>query len=1227
MKRTYLLPLWIVIGALGFSSSMQSIGLGSLLSVNDKKESGQKTPFEKQIEVITKKQTDYQEQMSEYTKMLDELAVRVSHLKTQENTVERPEAEYLQKQLMLVSKSQQAVAEIIQVLRRILSALEENQKVLKKVKTDPTFSELRMPTKAAPTFDDLQKASDRLATYKSRLDDLEKARKTLLRDIEQRKKVLDAVAKELTDKKIQRDTFTQEDKTVEALAKFSKSEQGVIIDDQLKNLEYQKKLAELKVSEDDARLVLLDSQLSMTRKQVEIVEKEYNQVKHQVNIDAEYIKKERARVENMRQEFFDKRQGLNSKINPLLPRLERTKSQLEEIISTYEFSATKSAEIRSWQLSLDALTTPEEWLGTALFGSHVAKEQFLETQLDLLRARISLERLTFQVAEDRVDVIRSWRRMTQRRLRYRFDEEVDQEVRKYSTERSQLKADLTELFDKRDRVTQELYQLNVAREKIKEILKELKDKDSLLAGDKPLYKEVYTHFSLADEELSKQINLNARLLEVYAKSIAKVRQGVKQVDDVIAELSTKSFWMRSDQSIEWKDVKNFIPDVERFVKDLRETGFEYLSEVSVQKITNVLKRFVVNVYQVVLLTLRIIIALLVFLLLRSYLPDLHTYLVKGGRCRIWGVTQIIGFCAASVDFVSRHLFSIYLWGVAFVIIQSGVFNDYFATLFYLLSIFYLLWLLHQLFEHIIEVNKERAYLIISKDYQSRFMKIVPALGYVTVVILFFRQAFVTAGYYASRVPEILLATNLIFAQAAIIGLLSKDWVMSKLSKIQTANARLLTEYVDKYYYLILTALVIIIVMSNPYVGYGRQVWYVLYRLALSALLLPIFSWIHNKIKQTSSDLFFYYSDGSAVQERFSAGKTWYGLFVVMSFFTIILFGFFIAARIWGYDIGLYDVSHWLYHPFYEPGINEVTGKPIEVSVISLFKIVLYILGGVGIAYVANRFVLRRIFDPLLIGSGVQSTILTLSRYFIIVIALLIGLQSAGLDTMATKLAVLLGLLSFAIQKPISDFFAYFILLVQRPVKVGDLVKVDNDVFGIVRQITPRSTIVRYKNSVTLVIPNSRIINSTVKNWNYSKSFGAFDDITVTVPFKADPLKTRDLFFQVLNESPHILKNPAPVVWLVEFSTEGYQFAVRGYISNEKLHDMFEIASQIRIDIVRKLQENNIELAYPTRVMTFKPSNLAQVVKRSQEEITELSPENDVTNKVPQEDETSDKKDS
>jgi potassium efflux system protein len=392
--------------------------------------------------------------------------------------------------------------------------------------------------------------------------------------------------------------------------------------------------------------------------------------------------------------------------------------------------------------------------------------------------------------------------------------------------------------------------------------------------------------------------------------------------------------------------------------------------------------------------------------------------------------------------------------------------------------------------------------------------------------------------------------------------------------------------VDTYYYFLQLLLIAIIVMSNPYVGYGRLVLYVLKRLFYTAVLLQLLFWINEWLKQVSSRIFFYFDvDEEIARDRFYYAKTWYGVLVVIMFGIVTFSGLLVAARIWNWPEALVkvtswaDVMYWVKTPF----LLENTKTPI--SVLTLFKIVGYIFGGSLVAFIINRFVLGRIFDILLVESGIQNTISSLIRYLVIITAIILGFHSVGLQEQVWYLiaALILGI-GWVIKDPVGDLIAYFIIVVQRPIKVGDYIYLDEENNGVVRRITPRSVELRRKNSTSVIIPNVVVTTRPLANWSYARGFIAFDDIMVTVPYKADPERVKELLLRVLEESRVILKNPRPVIRLDSFSELGFVFLVRGYLSSNHILDMWDVASDVRFAIVKKLREHGIELASPVRII-------------------------------------------
>lgn len=1066
----------------------------------------------------------------------------------------------------------QVLTDSEQIYQAIRSELEQRLKKINDYYADPEFSHVRVQGKQSPNFDVFQNIARQLTDVRQQLVDLEKRKTIVVDDIAKRKKTLESLVAETQEVVDQRDRS----KNVESY------------EAELRYLQLRKELAEGKIKEAELRLDLVDQDYQASRKKASVLKEEYARVKRTMTVDAAYVKKVEQALEKKRQASVDRQDQLHEKIKLLSGIKDETRQKIQDYRLKSALSYNDRVSIKNWSWTPKTIS---DWVTLSQIGALDMRDALLDIEREYLELQIEAEKVRLHEEELDVKIVRSWHKMTQRTFRSGSDQAIEQDIKAYTTPKNELQADLARLTDRRSATINLLHELNTLLDKIKALSSELKKQRTLLFSDaQDEYDSVLRQLYQSEGLVRERIDVVAKLIEVYSTAIASLTKSIKKVEDVVAELSSKGWWQQQAvHAIEWDEIRNFIPDLKQFFVDLAADVSEHMSRDYGMHILSSLKLMITQPQELFHFILQLIICVILYFILKLYVPDFRRHLLMISP--EYGAFARGSYLIASLlGFISEWLFGLYIWGVIFAAVRLEVIQDHFiATLFYSLSIPYLLYILREFIVYFIQANKQRGYAFISQRYQKRFVAVMTVLCAATIVIFFLREAFVLGNNHTSQVPVILLALNFIVLQISLLCLISKEQIVS-LIPTRTPLWEWVAEHVDRYYYLTLVGLIAIIVMSNPYVGYGRQVIYVLSRLLFTVLLIPLFSWLHNRLKRLSSDLFFYYTDSEAIKERFTAAKTWYGFFVVISFVLFIIIGIVIGAMIWGKSIGLREISQWLSYELYSPGIDELTGKRIAITALSIFQIFGFIVGGVIVTYIINYFLLRRIFDPLLVGAGVQNTILTLTKYVILIIAILIGLQSAGLEGMATKLAVIFGVIGFAAKEPIGDFFSYFIILVQRPIGIGDLVMVENnDIMGVVRQITPRSTILRRRNSVTVIVPNSHIITKPVVNWNYTRTFFAFEDMLITVPYSADPHNVRAMIFKVLDENSNILKNPAPIVWLHDFVDNGFQFLVRGYLTADKTLNQWEIASEVRLEIVRRLRQESIDIASPTRLVKITDS--------------------------------------
>ena len=661
-------------------------------------------------------------------------------------------------------------------------------------------------------------------------------------------------------------------------------------------------------------------------------------------------------------------------------------------------------------------------------------------------------------------------------------------------------------------------------------------------------------------------------IDIYDTLITKISEAVHQIDFIVSELEGTKLWHRSEYAITWQDIKSIQPDFERFFHDIS-VNFSQLKFIYLFNIVR-------SAFDVTYLIFRLFMLLLLFfflLMFKWYIPKISRGLV-GASQSYRGLRMISLFFSLFAGFFSEYFVSISAWLLLYVTGKFFKFPDpHFYVIFYLLSIPYFIYLVNRFIRYLARFNETRGYLFLSASFQPRFITVLSFLLYATSIIILFREAFLLVDYTKSGLPAILLALNYIILQVSAILIIDKEHLLSIIPK-RTPFWEWIYWQVDRYYYLIVAILIPIIILANPYVGFGRLLWYVISRISFTIVIIYVVFWAHDLLKRISTKLFFQVKEDMA-RERFSYAKTSYGLFVTATLLIMITITVIVVAKIWGWPEALVniasaqDVKNWIFEPIW--GVT--TDNP--VSLYSIMKFFFYIVLGIIVALSFDRFVLDRIFDVLFVEPGVQHAVSGITRYMIVLITAIIGFQTIGLGTNIWYLMLASGAtLGWALKDPIFDFIAYFIILIQRPVKIGDYIRFDEDFRGVVRRITPRTVVLRRRNAATVIVPNSQIMTRQFTNWNYSRGFTAFDDIFLTVDYKEDPAKVKELLDEAVKANKYVLKSPSPVIRLYRFGAYGYVYQIRGFLSSNYMLDMWDIASDIRLTIAKLLKDNNIEIA-------------------------------------------------
>jgi len=226
-------------------------------------------------------------------------------------------------------------------------------------------------------------------------------------------------------------------------------------------------------------------------------------------------------------------------------------------------------------------------------------------------------------------------------------------------------------------------------------------------------------------------------------------------------------------------------------------------------------------------------------------------------------------------------------------------------------------------------------------------------------------------------------------------------------------------------------------------------------------------------------------------------------------------------------------------------------------------------------------VLRKgVLTPSRFDQGIAYSIDRAVGYAGLSFAVLYAASFAGFDL--TGLTVVAGALSvgvgFGLQTVISNFVCGLILLIERPIKLGDWVVVkDNE--GIVKHISVRSTEIATFNGASLLVPNSEFITGTVVNWTHGDPSGRVE-VKVRVPQSSDPRAVLEALQAAAARTPGIRKVPPPDVSFDNFGPEALEFSVGVHVANVNTGGTVKTA--LRVSILEEFRKAGIDLATPQR---------------------------------------------
>ena len=1074
------------------------------------------------------------------------------------------------RRLIILKSIKQMFASFRALWKEIVSIDKQHIALLESYAKDSDFSSLQLEKKSTYTFDDLQELNQQIAAQEEKTEALQTELKESYADLANHKKKLVNVENAHKEKLQDQADLIAKKTTVIIPDGLNPRQYGQIVDLQVVLGEYEKELTLLRIKKEEVDVAYIISKLDVARKRMTVLRlKRDSMTRMSLRVDENDVVLRREALAYLKKEYLNSLEQLVQQAETCTTQQEMVKEELQRFIDEHQGTFQDRSMFTEWSTRP---TTTDGFNALAQAGLIQERINYSKREEDLFRAQIDLKKAEFSQEELTFDTVQTWFKIKHKR--FRTSEEFSKELKRYSGIVSSFDRD-KDVFEEKRRVA--AARLNVQNKSLASI-KELREKSG---GYQRQYDSV---FQQAAQLVSKQVEITSKLIEVYSQHLIILNRLVWQSNTMIEELERASLWHRSSGAISREGINNLLPDLKGFVADLNTLWFAYVAEVSSGSWWEGISDSFSDIWFVLFFILKIALASIAFFFFQKRIMRASVLLQKVTKEVLW-VYRLCLFCAMCLEFVHSTFIGIFFWSIGFIFLGWYPFPTIPSILFFLITIPYFLYLSRNFVVYWAQFNTRSNYVFFSESFAERFVPFIQWLLYTTVIIFPFREAFILTTYNKSELPDILFALYSIILRVLLLALIQKDDLLS-LIPTKTTFGNWLWRLVNSYYYVLLGGFIVLMIMMDPHIGgYNKLVFYLIWGTIGTFFTIKGAIELYALCSRSASFVFFS-SDGEVLKDRFQLSRTLYGVSIILLFILFVFFGLLVVAWVWGRPLSWGMIKEFLSAQRMTVS-REISGvtEYRKLSILDVTEVFAFIPFGIFVGWVIDRFLVHRIFSVLLVKPGVQNAVSTIIYYIVVISVITVGLWSEGFGfVVAYFMAPILLGLAWSLRDVFNDFVAYFVILIQRPLKVGDYVKLDEETSGVVRTISPRAVVLRKKRGFSVIVPNSRIISQTITNWDYNLNFISCPDIIVHVPYKFGADNSRAVIMGAIEKCAQVLKVPAPLVRLDDFAPQGYMFMVRVYTSPENTLLQWDIASDVRLSIDRSIRERGMEIAIPMSII-------------------------------------------
>ncbi len=261
----------------------------------------------------------------------------------------------------------------------------------------------------------------------------------------------------------------------------------------------------------------------------------------------------------------------------------------------------------------------------------------------------------------------------------------------------------------------------------------------------------------------------------------------------------------------------------------------------------------------------------------------------------------------------------------------------------------------------------------------------------------------------------------------------------------------------------------------------------------------------------------------------------------------------------------------------------------DFSIIELLVFVGLLIGAIiASSYIAD-LLRTKILQVTRMTRGSQEIISIITKYGFIALATIILLQAYGLDLSSlTVIGGALGVgIGFGLQDIARNFASGIVLLFERSVQVGDFIQIGSHL-GVVEEVRTRSIVLKTLDRVSIIVPNSRLLEEEVINWNHRRSVSRLH-LPIGVAYGSDVKRVKAALLQAAEEHLEVLRNPSPQVFFTEFGDSSLNFELLVWTSDPSRQAPLKSDLCFRIEEI--FREQQIDIPFPQRDINIAPDGV------------------------------------